>query len=489
MIEILYTCKLLSDIVLNSKLATEGNMETLDFIPGSNFLGIIANDIYKNFKINEAYDILHSDKVLFGDAHISDKHNLRSYAMPLVLFKDKSGKSKTFVQYAIKEPINTELRVKGTQLKQERKGYLTETGVYFKDAKKNFALKSAQDRTTRSSLEGNMFGVSSLEKGQIFTFAVKYESAALQKKVEAFLIGKKQIGKSKTAQFGQVEIESIGTAPVAKHVPNKDFHIVYAESNLCFFSESGHPTFQPLSDDLGINGGNICWEKSQIRTYSYSPWNFKRNTPNTQRHCIQKGSVFYVKGGVINNPENIVGEYINEGLGKVLYNPTFLKAKNDATWDFILTKPENDDKESGSVNERSEKVPIKSLLGQYLDSQKGKREIDKQMSIAVHEAVYGDTGNDNPRNVSASQWGVIRTEASKSASFNELYNWLFDDDGGFVTKGVSAKKYWNKDRNKENLEAIIKKHEHLGTIFVARYAEEMAKEASKSKNNKDEKRS
>lgn len=472
MIEILYTCKLLSDIVLNSKLATEGNMETLDFIPGSNFLGIIANDIYKNFKINEAYDILHSDKVLFGDAHISDKHNLRSYAMPLVLFKDKSGKSKTFVQYAIKEPINTELRVKGTQLKQERKGYLTETGVYFKDAKKNFALKSAQDRTTRSSLEGNMFGVSSLEKGQIFTFAVKYESAALQKKVEAFLIGKKQIGKSKTAQFGQVEIESIGTAPVVKHFPNKDFHIVYAESNLCFFSESGHPTFQPTAYDLGIDGGEICWGKSQIRTYSYAPWNFKRNTPNTQRHCIQKGSVFYVKGGTINNPDSVVGEYTNEGLGRVLYNPSFLKSNDDATWDFSLTKPDNENKKPCDLR-------ISSDLGQYLKSKKEESEKEVLIAKSVHEAVYGLSSNDSPKNITASQWGVIRAEASKCSSVFDLHNLLFDKEKGILTVGVSAKRYWDKNRNREKFEAIIKANCHLGTVFIARYAEEMAKKASK----------
>jgi len=42
-----YTCKLLSDVVLNNKMATEGNMTTLDYIAGSNFLGVVANEIYK----------------------------------------------------------------------------------------------------------------------------------------------------------------------------------------------------------------------------------------------------------------------------------------------------------------------------------------------------------------------------------------------------------------------------------------------------------
>jgi hypothetical protein len=35
---------LLSDIIINQKAATEGPNKTLDFIPGSNFLGIVAAD-------------------------------------------------------------------------------------------------------------------------------------------------------------------------------------------------------------------------------------------------------------------------------------------------------------------------------------------------------------------------------------------------------------------------------------------------------------
>lgn len=472
MIEVLYTCTLLSDVVLNSKLATEGNMETLDFIPGSNFLGIVANDIYKNHE-SEAYDILHSSKVLFGDAHISDKHNLRSYTMPLVLVKAKSGKGKTLVQYAIDKVTNDQLRADGTQLKQERKGYFTETGVHFKDVKKDFALKSAQDRTTRSSLEGNMFGVSSLVKGQIFTFTIKYESDDLQTKVEAFLIGKKQIGKSKTAQFGQVEIKSIGKAPAVNHFPNKDFHVVYAESNLCFFSDLGHPTFQPVANDLGINGGEICWEKSQIRTYSYSPWNFKRNTPNTQRHCIQKGSVFYVKGGTINNPDNVVGEYTNEGLGRVLYNPSFLQADHKAIWSLNLQLAKYEDKD------KKTHVPINSPLGKFLDERKKEKCNFEKIAKAVHDAVYDSNSNISLKEISPSQWGEVRAKATSAPSVDELKKVLFTDEKAFLKSGVSAKRYWDKNRNREKFEAIIKANCHLGTVFIARYAEEMAKKSLK----------
>lgn len=41
-----FKCTLLSDVILNQKAATEGPNQTLDFIPGSNFLGIVASKLY-----------------------------------------------------------------------------------------------------------------------------------------------------------------------------------------------------------------------------------------------------------------------------------------------------------------------------------------------------------------------------------------------------------------------------------------------------------
>ena len=66
-----YRCTLLSDIIINQKAATEGNQNTLDFIPGSNFLGIAASAIYPDPDLtdSEKMEIFHSGHVRFGDAH------------------------------------------------------------------------------------------------------------------------------------------------------------------------------------------------------------------------------------------------------------------------------------------------------------------------------------------------------------------------------------------------------------------------------------
>ena len=43
MIRYRFKCTLLSDIVINEKAGTDGPQSSIDYIPGSNFMGIVAN--------------------------------------------------------------------------------------------------------------------------------------------------------------------------------------------------------------------------------------------------------------------------------------------------------------------------------------------------------------------------------------------------------------------------------------------------------------
>ena len=80
-----FQCTLLTDVILNQKSASEGAQSTLDFIPGSNFLGIVASSLY-NKPSKENFDIFHSGRVRFGDAHLADCGNNRSLHIPAVYF-------------------------------------------------------------------------------------------------------------------------------------------------------------------------------------------------------------------------------------------------------------------------------------------------------------------------------------------------------------------------------------------------------------------
>tara|TARA_R110002124_G_scaffold193164_1_gene360401 strand:+ start:476 stop:1888 length:1413 start_codon:yes stop_codon:yes gene_type:complete len=467
-------------------MATEGNMSTLDYIPGSNFLGIIAGDIYKYQSPEAAYDILHSDKVSFGDAIISDAvGNTASYTVPFSLFKDKTKKDRTWVHHALNDAIFEELRTKGVQLKQERSGFITQDGQWIKGARKSFALKSAQDRQERRSKDGAMFGFESIEKGQVFLFSIIHKDSTYIDVVNKYLEGIKYIGKSKTAQYGQVTIEKLKskTITVPSETENhQNFTLVYAESNLCFFNEYGQSTFQPLATDLGFETGEICWEKSQIRTYSYSPWNAKRNTPNTQRDCILKGSVFYVNQPTHQTEDSSlqVGEYTAEGLGRVIYNPTFLKADAEtAIWDFEFKSDNNE-----CLNT---KTPIfrdsKTKLAQFLNEQKKSKDQELALSKGVQDALKN--ASIDLKKISPSQWGGIRAYASNETDAQTLRKILFVN---FLKHGVAYEKYWGKknEKNLRDFEKIFDSNIQHGTIFIAKFAAEMAKEAQKLKSKSNE---
>lgn len=480
MTEIFFKCTLLSDIVLNSNLATEGNMTTLDYIPGSNFLGIVAGELYRHISYDDAFGIFHTGEVSFGDAFISDDNQL-SYQLPFGLMMEKGkeniGKDDVYLHHLLNKDNNPiEL-----QLKQKRNGFINSNGIVQEKIQKTFALKSAQDAEERRSKEGAMFGFESLKARQIFVFSVKFMTDKYIENVTGALSGIKRIGKSKTAQFGQVKIEriteNIGRVGIGS---NEGYTLVYAQSNLCFLDENSQPTFQPRAVQLGTMIGNINWSKSQIRTYSYSPWNGQRNTINTERHCIAMGSVFYVDA-MHAGKEGIVGEYQAEGLGRVIYNPAFLEGD-------LLTPKSSFFKKKDKIVESvlsDAVIESKTALGKYLMKRQLSKKEELELSKAIQKAIDDSSGE--LKNVSPSQWGGIRSYASNETAMNSLREVLFDEKTGFLTHGVADERYWGKSRGKlrKEFEIIFKANWKYGTSFIAKYAAEMAKISQKKKEEKN----
>ena len=87
--EIFFKCELLTDIVVNASLSTEGNIQSLNYIPGSKFLGIVAQKLYISLSADDSFELFHSSKISFGDAHISDGDNM-SYAIPFSIYTEKN---------------------------------------------------------------------------------------------------------------------------------------------------------------------------------------------------------------------------------------------------------------------------------------------------------------------------------------------------------------------------------------------------------------
>lgn len=463
-----FKCKLLSDVILNQKAASEDANNTLDFIPGSNFLGIVAAQ-YDNFN-DDAMEVFHSGNVRFGDAHPVYKghEDMRTLRVPASMYYPKLKKASE-VCYIHHEYSRDKDNDGGNpqQLKQCRQGFYAfekEAG-YEAETSKNFALKSAYDREARRSKDSQMFGYEALDKGAEFFFSVEVDTDEFAKRISDIIIGNHNIGRSRTAQYGLVKIEECDFTEVPSHNTMGDIVTVYADGRLIFLDDNGEPTFRPTTKDLGLDSGEIDWEHSQVRTFQYAPWNGKRKTRDADRCGIEKGSVFVVKDCKDQDFESkYVGVYRNEGFGRVIYNPEFLDAADNASNGQAKFKLKDGEKETKRSRKptliRADKINNSPLLN-YINRAIRDKEEDEYIRKKVNKFVEDNTDRfKKDRELFASQWGAIRTIAMQYKDGKVIKDRLFvqakeKKDCGYLVHGV-AKDKWSACGRKGLLENFLK---------------------------------
>lgn len=436
-----YKCTLLSDIILTQNAGTKTQQGTLDFIPGNAFLGIAASKLYGTLSQEESLEMFHSGHVRFGDAHPLSG-NIRSLRIPAVYYYKKGENIFDDGAY-----IMYNWNPGDAQSKQCRSGFYTfdnDSAIEIK-TDKSVAIKSAYDRDKRRSKDEQMYSYESLRKGLELGFEVEIDNDSYEKAINEALIGKRHIGHSKTSQYGLVEItadEEFVTFN-SRDAGTEEFATVYADGRLIFIDkDSGMTTFQPTAEDLGFESNaeaEIDWEKSQIRTFQYAPWNAKRQNPDTDRCGIEKGSVFVVKlkkGTHSPSDSRYIGAYQCEGFGKVIYNPAFLDSDEDGRVPITFTKSEAD------KGTRSEDIfiPANSLNTCLLQVLKSRMLSDHQNeNYKIVNDMVGKLLRTFKKNGEqfASQWGYIRNLAERSSDLSKFY----DDLQEYLNHGVAKDKW------------------------------------------------
>lgn len=472
-----YQCTLLTDIVLNAKSATEGANQTLDFIPGNNFLGITASKLYAELDAHTAWLIFHSGKVRFGDAHLL-VNNCRCVKAPAAMYYPKLGSvaEECYVYHSLSQPWSSDLREK--QLKQLRNGFYAFTSkgdAIEARAEKTFMVKSAYDRERRCSKDNCMFGYEALCAGSEMAFTVEIDDDVEDKvypMIEQALIGNKHLGRSRTAQYGLVSIkpcafEEAGTCdkPVGELVT------IYADGRLIFYNEDGFPTYQPTAQQLHLpKGSEIRWDLSQIRTFCYAPWNYKRQAYDTDRCGLEKGSVIVAKcPSAIACRDAYVGAYCNEGFGKVVYNPCFLNAKSDGRTTFTFRELARDVADCAQEKD----LPHTPLM-ELLDARKKVEEQEYGIYESVN-AFVEQYGSRFKNAAFASQWGTIRSIAMAHADEGKLMDELFKEPRGYLVHGTAKDKWVEKGRLSLLRDFCVNTSHGLLQRALVNLASEMAK--------------
>lgn len=500
-----------TDIILNQKAASEGPNETLDFIPGNNFLGIVAGAIYKQSTSAggkypvEAMDLFHNSQVRFGDAHLVSGTGARSLKVPAAMYypKKSSPDKETYIFHCTEGST-----FRKEQLKQCRNGFYDFTAADKVavpcDVRTNFAIKSAHDRVQRTSKDEKMYGYESLQAGAKMLFSVEVEKEELcQKIIDALTDTKtaKRVGRSRTAQYGLVEITQVADTQY-KEVKSKSVSglvTVYADSRLIFINEeTGLPTFQPSVKHLGFDSGVINWEKSQVRTFQYTPWNFKRQCFDTDRCGIEKGSVIVIEEVTdCPNESKYVGNYNNEGFGKVIYNPDFLEAEPDGKTKWALkAKESKEDSKSSESKQKFDCSTATSPLIANLMAQHNEAIEELEIFKIVNEWIRDNVRLFKGKSF-ASQWGTIRSIATRQLidgnTPESLYNALFREDknnknnSGYLMHGI-AEHSWEERGRMSQLKNFFKyKMENMSDdkkcLVIINLAAEMAKKCSNNEQN------
>lgn len=444
-------CTAQEDFILVKKEKTEQTTESLDYIPGNIFRGIVAAFLFKNKseskneKINE---IIFSDKVQFGDAHliINDK---RSYKVPASFYYKKEDQTKNII-------LNFHKTDTSEKIKQKRSGYIiaNDNDYYIDTVNYGGRMKSAREGKNRSSKKEGLFFYQYIKKGQEFAFEINCTSIDKKDKEEirdALTNSTKRIGKARGSEFGgRIKIEVLNSDTTLFNNDSNSFNknesdsnYLYAASNLCILNEYGEFTATPSIKQLtGLEDTSIeiDWQNTQLWFRKFMPYNGFRKNWDAERLIIEKGSVFVLKNteNINNDFKTLVGCFISEGYGKLLINPKILTDKNIELKKYVPKSKQG--KENDKENDTTPDTKLINYLITKFDKNELKEDIQKEVNIFLDTKKFNDK-------ISSSQWSRIYKESSNpkfnKASSNEkideidalIFNLLFNDDKGICTSG------------------------------------------------------
>ncbi|NMA44955.1 MAG: hypothetical protein GX945_00180 [Lentisphaerae bacterium] len=507
-----FSCRFESEVVLNSSAATEDNHESLDYIPGANFLGMAARSLYGKLD-GEEFAVFHSGHVRFNDGRplIGNKASFVCPANWFVYKGEGIGSGARLFPFQQATPEDLQLK----PIKQQRGGYcLLEDDGALRAApalSKSFSLKSGYDREKRGSKEGILFGYSALPAESQWYFTVTFSpriSQDTRRRVVGALLGPQRLGRSRQAQYGAVHIALLTLPPLAPAPQPAEagkFYYLYAASHLAFRDERGLETIQPDAQQLGFPpDAKLRPDKSWLRTHRYAPWNGKRASRDADRLCISRGSVLCVESTRPPDAQKLaagIGLFRAEGFGNVWVNPAFLWAENIAA-----QAPAERPAGTAAVDKNDR------LLG-YLRQ----RQAVRRANQLVTQAIDDFSRQVRSSRVTPSQWGAVRARATTCRTYAELKLLLFekeekvtagpvdyidqiksnrasrDHHPGFLVHGRVANAWKGNgmiDKLKDAMDAFYAQPElaSLGLdqdswtlLFVERLCAEMAKKTAKAK--------
>lgn len=424
---------LIDDCVFSARGATAGAHEGLDRIPGQAILGAAATALYAGLDLPSAFELFHSGRLRCGDA-VPWVDGMPAWPMPLAWHQRKHVEADTsgwLRAGAVHNLAHDEIE----HPKQLRRGYVSEAGHWVKP-RMAMRMKTAIDQHSGRAQDGQLFGYEALAAGQRFVTWIQADSALAASAFEAVigaLCGTCWLGRSRSAEYGRVQIERIDLSMPEQQLAPQKRMTLWLLSDLALLDEHGQPTLEPSPAHLGLGRGRIIWSQTFLRSRSYSPWNAFRRGWDRERRVLVAGSVITLELDADPTPEMQarlaagLGLYREGGLGRVWVNPPLLAR---ARPDFQPRPPER----NPALPPRPDD-PLLAWLDDQDDSWKvGVDDTARDLANACRQVLRdarriagirpGEAFGPSP-----SQWGSVQ-EAAQRATGSELHAILFGRMGG-----------------------------------------------------------
>ncbi|SUI57298.1 hypothetical protein [Shewanella baltica] len=460
----------LEPLVISQSSASTNSHQCLDHIPGSAILGAIASKLYSSLSDEQSFALFHSGACRFGPAYPMH-HDEIAMPIPASWYKIKND-GHTLYNHAAANFS----RDKEKQYQQCRNGYITSKNIDVL-VKQGLTTRTAIDEQTQRASDGQLYSYAFIEAGQHFGAWVDVNDSSLLAILRPLLNGELSIGRSRSSEFGRVQLHCPTQQPATKQACKLEKKLViWCLSDAECRDAWGMPTVTPRAEDLHpALKGELDTTRSFIRSHKVRRFNRARNGFDTEQQLISRGSILTFTLQETASDDILtemasqgIGCNRQQGLGWVSANPqwaSMAQPNSLAIFDAITLTPPPKQETSGAQTE--------TPLLRWIRVKQQESHTDKKQSTdikALHKEIFAAYRNARhyrnvPRNYqagpSSSQWHRL-TDLVRSRQDESWFKVAFVGDAA-ICKSNNDPDGWGIDWQEQGV--LLTFSEKMKKIF------------------------
>lgn len=312
-------------VILGLQYGDQNTVNTQSFISGNQLRGLIIEQYLasnKPFNKKEFFDLFLSGKIRFGNLYFNN-----SKALPLNIHYEKTDKNKYPLNVftskdKITKPIGGIASVNNSKYFTEK----VETSLFFHNTRED----RTAGKSTKNQAIGGIFYYEAIDEDQVFEGCIEGQSENL-KRLSPYFPNQFEtlIGKSRSAQYGKVEIsfipEKIMNSKLQISADKK--YMITLQSPLLLFNDFGFPECSEkafknsIASKLSVEVLSMATNFVKIEQYNQM-WQCKSG----KMDAYKDGSVFVIRTSETKDIDIVffIGEWNEQGYGKCIiekYDP------------------------------------------------------------------------------------------------------------------------------------------------------------------------